>query len=141
MGMGTGMGMDADGTAAATPGAAAIPGGGQWAERDKLPAVTPRPGIEVRVVSGETLTSCWIRIDPETDLPIHAHPHEQIGVVVEGAIEVTIGGQTRRVGPGMAYAVPGGVAHGGRTGPEGVLVIESFAPVREDYLEAARRAE
>jgi quercetin dioxygenase-like cupin family protein len=122
-----------------TPGAAAAPGGGQWAEREKLPRVEPRPGIEARVVSGEQMTSCWIRIEPETELPAHAHPHEQIGVVVEGAVEVTIGGEARRVGPGMAYVVPGGVEHSGRTGPEGVLVVESFAPVREEYLAAARR--
>jgi hypothetical protein len=37
----------------------------------------------------------------------------------------------------MAYVVPGGVEHSGRTGPEGVLVVESFAPVREDYVAAA----
>ena len=123
-----------------TPGAERAPGGGgQWAERERLPRVEPRPGIEVRVVSGEQMTSCWIRIAPDTELPAHAHPHEQIGVVVEGAIAVTIAGETRRVGPGMAYVVQGGVEHSGRTGPEGVLVVESFAPVREEYLDAARR--
>lgn len=127
-----------DPTQTITAGAAPAPGGGQWTDRERLPVVSPLPGIEIRVVSGERLTSCWFRIEPNTALPAHAHPHEQIGMVVEGAVTVAIGGEERRVGPGMAYVVPGGVEHSGRTGPEGVLVVESFAPVREDYVAAAR---
>ncbi|HYO30465.1 MAG TPA: cupin domain-containing protein [Thermomicrobiales bacterium] len=117
-----------------TPREGSAGSGGRWARHDALPVVEPQPGITIRSVVGDKLHVAWIRIAPETALPIHRHPHEQIGVVLEGAIEVTIGGETRRVGPGDAYAVPGGVEHGGRTGEDGVLVLETFTPVRQEYL-------
>ncbi len=110
---------------------------GSWAHRDEAVPFSPSPGVEVRVVAGERLMTCWITLSPETDLPLHDHPHEQIGVVVEGAIEVTVGDETRRLGPGAAYAVPPHVRHGGRTGPEGCRLVESFSPPREDYLARA----
>ena len=117
-----------------TAGTGAAGRSGRWARHDALPVVEPQPGIAIRSIAGDRLHVAWIRIAPETALPIHHHPHEQIGVVLEGAIEVTIAGETRRVGPGEAYAVPGGVEHGGRTGAEGVLVLETFTPVRQEYL-------
>ena len=81
----------------------------------------------------------WIRIEPERELPIHHHPHEQIGVVLEGEIDLTIDGETRRVGLGGCYVVPGGLPHGGRTGAAGCLILESFSPPREDYLAGIAR--
>ena len=134
------MGTTRDGSSrvARTLGAETAPGGAQWARREALPTLEPRPGIAVQSVAGNQLHVAWIRIAPETALPLHSHPHEQIGVVLEGAIEVTIGGESRRVRPGEAYAVPGGVEHGGRTATEGVLVLETFTPVRDDYLGTPR---
>jgi len=103
-----------------------------WAHRDEAVPFSPAPGVEVRVVAGERLMTCWISLDPDTDLPLHEHPNEQIGVVLDGEIEVTVGEETRRLGPGGAYAVPSGVRHGGRTGGR---LVESFSPPRADYLE------
>lgn len=100
----------------------------------------PAPGVEVRVVAGEGLMTCWISLEPETALPLHDHRHEQIGVVVEGVIDVTIDGDTRRLGPGAAYVVPPHVRHAGATGSEGCRLIESFAPPREDYFDRSQAA-
>jgi len=119
-----------------TPDAEAGQAGGQWARRDDLPMVEPQPGIAVQSIAGDRLHVAWIQIAPETELPLHRHPHEQIGTVLEGAIAVTIAGETRRVEAGGSYAVPGGVEHGGTTGSEGVLVLEAFTPVRREYLDA-----
>lgn len=111
-----------------------------WANREELPSFSPSPGITAELVSGDGLMTVWMWIEPETSLAVHHHPHEQIGVVLEGAIAVTIGGETRRVGPGGAYVVPPDVPHGGLTGPEGCLVLESFAPPRETFLALAAAA-
>ena len=111
-----------------------------WATRDALPTFSPAPGIAAQAVSGGSLMSVWMRIEPETSLAVHAHPHEQIGVVLEGAITITIGDETRRAEAGHAYVVPPNLPHGGVTGPEGCLVIESFAPPREGFLALAAAA-
>jgi len=112
-----------------------------WANRAELPSFAPSPGITAELVSGKALMTVWMRIEPATTLAVHHHRHEQIGVVIDGAIEVTIGGETRRVGPGGAYVVPPDVPHGGVTGSEGCLVLESFAPPRETFLELVAAVE
>ena len=113
-------------------------GGAQWAEHDRLPEFSSAPGLHVRMISGDQMMSCWNRIDPNVSLARHAHPNEQVGVVIEGAVTVTIGEETRRLTAGMAYVVPGDVEHAAETGAEGVLLIESFAPPREGFIDLAR---
>ncbi len=49
-------------------------------------------------------------IDPIGGIPPHSHG-EQWGIVVEGEMELTIGGETKRYGPGDSYHVPAGVVH------------------------------
>ncbi len=111
-----------------------------WASRDDLPPFSPVPGIAFRVVAGDRLMVAWVRIDPHTTLAVHDHPHEQVGVVLEGAIDVTVGGETRSLGPGDAYVVPAHVPHGGATHAEGCLVLDTFSPPRADYLARAAEA-
>jgi len=55
--------------------------------------------------------------------PLHG---EQWGVVVEGEMELTIGGETRRYGPGDSYFIPAGVEHSA-TFLTHVRVIDVFA--------------
>lgn len=52
-------------------------------------------------------------IDPIGEIPPHSHG-EQWGVVVEGQMELTIDGQTRRYGPGDTYNIPAGATHSAR---------------------------
>lgn len=112
--------------------------GPTWVHRDEIPAFSAAPGVTLQVVSGAAAMTAWIAIEPNSRLAVHHHPNEQIGVVLDGAIEITIGDDTRRLGPGHAYTIPPDVPHGGVTGAEGCLVLETFAPPRADYLAAAR---
>lgn len=65
-------------------------------------------------------------------LPEHAHPHEQVAHVLSGEFELTIGGETQRLGPGMVAFVPPNVTHSGRALTE-CRIIDVFHPVRDDY--------
>lgn len=65
-------------------------------------------------------------------VPLHAHPHEQIGYVARGAIEFTIGERVQVLRAGDAYVIPGNVPHGCHA-LEDSLAIDIFAPVREEY--------
>ena len=49
----------------------------------------------------------------DVDLPEHAHA-AQVGFVLEGRIDLTIGGETRTYTRGDRYHVPAGVPHSGR---------------------------
>jgi len=99
----------------------------------EMPIRKPAEGIEMRVIHGERLTLAYFTFTPGTPLPEHHHPHEQIGTVVRGAIEVTIAGETRTVSAGGAYHIPANAVHSARCLQGPAEVIEVFAPVREDF--------
>jgi quercetin dioxygenase-like cupin family protein len=104
-----------------------------WRRQSDIPAFSPAPGIRVQPVIGESLMTCWIDMDPAAVVAEHSHPNEQLGVVVAGSIEITVGGETRTLEVGDAYAVAPDRLHRGVAGPDGVVLVETFVPVREDY--------
>jgi quercetin dioxygenase-like cupin family protein len=101
---------------------------------------SPVEGIQMQAIVGGTMMGNWVRIAPNSAMPRHEHPHEQFGVMLEGALELTIGDETRLLRPGTAYTIPGGVPHHARTLDEGCLVLDIFAPPREDYARMAEEA-
>lgn len=107
----------------------------------EVTSFSPLPGFDMQAILGGTMMANWVRIEPNKDMPRHQHPQEQFGVMLEGALELTVGDETRLVTPGMAYTIPGGVPHHARTREEGCLVLDIFSPPREDYLRMAAEAE
>lgn len=116
----------------------ALPADGGFYDIATLPGFVPAPGVQMNALTGARMMVNWVRLEPNGTVPDHSHPHEQIGFVLEGEIVMTIGDETRTVGPGNAYIVPGGVRHAGIGGPEGCLVVDVFSPVRDDYVEMAK---
>jgi mannose-6-phosphate isomerase-like protein (cupin superfamily) len=66
--------------------------------------------------------------------PPHSHPHEQIGYVVEGELNVFIGSEQARVGPGDFWVIPGGMQHTVQLLTKTARLVECFSPIREDFL-------
>ena len=79
-----------------------------------------------------TMTIGEVRIDANTVVPMHSHPHEQTTYVIDGRFEFTVDGETVILEPGMVALIPGGALHGGRTITE-CRVIDVFSPARDDY--------
>ena len=90
-------------------------------------------GITGRPVHGAGVTLALVELEPGIHLPEHAHANEQLGLVIEGSITFTIGGETRTLGPGGVWRIPGETPHFADVGPEGAVVVDVFAPVREDW--------
>jgi len=100
-----------------------------------LKDMTPRkpgPGVEMRVISGEKLTMVFFKLEPGAGVPLHAHPHEQVGTVLKGSIEFVVADEKRIIREGEAYRVPSNVMHGGKCGESPSEIIEVFSPARED---------
>ncbi|MBA2595059.1 MAG: cupin domain-containing protein [Chloroflexia bacterium] len=112
--------------------------GMSWVRRTEVPAFSPAPGIQVQPVIGESLMTCWIAMEPGAVVVEHSHTNEQLGVVVEGSVTITAGGETREMVVGDAYVVPSDVVHQGAAGANGVLLVETFVPIREEYAKAWR---
>ena len=112
----------------------------EYAIMADLPEFAPVAGVHMRPISGELGQINHIVLDPGAVVPQHRHTNEQLGYIVSGLITMTIAGETIPFGPGTGYRIAGNVEHGGVAGPEGCVVIDVFAPPREDYREAAERA-
>ncbi len=109
-----------------------------WVRRSEVPPFSPAPGIQIQPVIGEALMTCWIAMEPGAIVAEHSHANEQLGVVVEGSVSITAAGETREMVVGDAYVVPSDLAHSGVAGAEGVLLVETFVPIREEYAKAWR---
>jgi quercetin dioxygenase-like cupin family protein len=103
-----------------------------------LPGFEPAPGVQMNIMTGGAMMASWVRIQPGAGVPTHTHPHEQIGLVVEGTIEMTIGDDTRTLGVGHAYTIPGHHPHSAVGGPNGCVVLDIFSPPRAEYVAAAK---
>ncbi|MDP9363706.1 MAG: cupin domain-containing protein [Chloroflexota bacterium] len=104
-----------------------------WARKDDLPRFSPIAGLAMQSVTGGKLMANWVTIEPHRTVPRHQHPHEQLGVMLEGAMELTIGDETRLLRPGDAYTIPPNLPHGAATHEEGCVVLDVFTPPGEDY--------
>jgi unsaturated pyranuronate lyase len=94
------------------------------------------PGVTMRPLFGEGAMLNLLEFDPGARVPVHDHPHEQLGYVLEGELALEIDGVEHRLRPGDAYRIAGGTPHGARSdGP--CLVLDVFQPVREDYRQRA----
>lgn len=66
----------------------------------------------------------------------HSHTdHEQVGLITAGRFEVTVGDDTRVLGPGDSYHAARNVVHGVRALEDGTI-IDAFTPLRTDFLPA-----
>ena len=52
------------------------------------------PGVMLRTMWGEKVMLSVVEIDANSEVPMHEHPHEQAGMVLEGEFDFTIGGVT-----------------------------------------------
>ena len=63
----------------------------------------------------------------------HSHPHEQIGYVVKGRFQATVGDDSTIIEVGDSYHVPSNIVHGVVALEDGIL-LDVFTPQREDFL-------
>lgn len=93
---------------------------------------SPGEGVEMRIIAGKNMTLVFFSLAPGATVPEHSHPHEQIGTVVKGAIELTLAGKKKVVAAGDAYHIPGGAVHSGHNLDAAAEIIEVFSPARQD---------
>lgn len=89
--------------------------------------------VRARSVNGERLTLALVELAPGSVVPEHRHENEQMGMVVSGSVTFTVDGETRTLGPGGTWRIPSNRPHDVVTGPDGALVVDVFAPAREDW--------
>ena len=73
----------------------------------------PFPGVRGWLSQGKDNQVVFFEIEPIGEVPVHTHG-EQWGVVIDGEMELTIGGETRLMRSGDTFHVPAGVEHGAK---------------------------
>lgn len=92
------------------------------------------PGVEIRTTAGQGIMLSVVTFEPQSVVQDHSHPHEQMGMMVSGRLEFTVGGISRVLGPGEIWRIPGGVVHRVRALDGPAVALDVFHPIREDYL-------
>lgn len=93
------------------------------------------PGVTLRAIHGDRMMLSVVNLDTGSIVQEHAHPHEQLGYLVSGVVDFTVGGETRRLKAGDRWIIPGGVAHKVVTVEGPAVAIDVFHPIRDDYRE------
>ena len=97
--------------------------------------ITPRElvkGFTWRYIHGTDLTLGYVEIKAGNKLPEHRHVHEQITFIIEGQLDMMIGGKPCSLTAGMYYVIPSNVPHSAIAKTD-CKAIDVFNPVREDY--------
>ena len=98
--------------------------------------MTPRelcPGVTAKIAWGDKLMFSLVTLEPDAAVPEHAHPHEQMGMLLSGEMTLVVEGTPRALALNEMYLVPGGVRHAAKAGPGGAVALDAFAPPREEY--------
>ena len=91
------------------------------------------PGVDIFTTCGDRLMLSVVEFQPGAVVEEHSHPHEQLGLMLEGEMEFIIDGQSHHVRPGQMWRIPGGVKHKAIAGTQPVRALDVFYPIREDY--------
>ena len=94
------------------------------------------PGITTTVYTGDHAMLSVVRFEPGCKGSLHHHPQEQWGICLGGSGIRFQGEQAVAVGRGDFWRTPGGVPHTMESGPEGLVVLDVFAPPRREYEKA-----
>jgi quercetin dioxygenase-like cupin family protein len=93
------------------------------------------PGLIARALTGAEATMAQIELEPNIDVPEHSHVNEQIGILLRGSLTFRIGDESRNLEPGGTWIIPAHVPHSVTAGPDGAMLVEVFAPARDDWAD------
>ena len=103
------------------------------------PKIIQMPGLETTILTGlqnEKMMMVLNSTLPGHTVPLHSHPHEQVGMVYSGKAKLRIGDEERIVQKGDFYCIPSNVPHSDTClGDEPFVMLDIFYPVRKDFIE------
>ena len=94
-----------------------------------------KPDLRRRLVTGERMMVAEVELDAGCVVPKHAHMHEQLTGVVEGALHFTLGedgDEEVTVSAGEVIHLPSHLPHAA-VARERTRVLDLYSPPREDW--------
>ena len=97
------------------------------------------PGVRLHAIGGEQVLLCRVSYERGTTVRRHAHEHtEQVMVITEGDVTMTVGDETQTLRAGDVVVVNRGVEHELRS-EHGCTFFEALSPVPLDHVEDRER--
>jgi mannose-6-phosphate isomerase-like protein (cupin superfamily) len=96
-----------------------------------LPVGERLPGWKGRTLNSGTMTFVHYSIDAGAAVPEHCHSNEEVWTVLEGELEVTVGGDSVVAKPGFVAIVPPFAAHSVKAVTKAKAIVTD-SPVRLD---------
>jgi quercetin dioxygenase-like cupin family protein len=90
------------------------------------------PGITGYYAHGNSMTFGYVELKTGSSVPMHHHMHEQITYIIEGELDMIIGGEQCLLTAGMYHVIPSDMPHSANAKTD-CKIIDAFSPVREDY--------
>ncbi len=90
------------------------------------------PGITGYYAHGNSMTFGYVELKAGSSVPMHQHMHEQITYIIDGQLDMVIGGESCLLTAGMYQVIPSNTLHSAIAKTD-CKVIDTFSPVREDY--------
>ena len=106
---------------------------------EEIPFVHLAEGVRFKPVFGKAMLFNYVFFEPHSVAPMHQHPEEQIGTILEGEYEFEMGGVAKMMRPGDVYVVPPNVPHTARTYDSRCFAIDIFSPPRSGFREMLDR--
>ena len=97
-----------------------------------LQEIERRPGWHGRFFDSASMTFGHYDFKKGADIHSHSHDQEEVWNVIEGELEVTIGGQTQVAGPGGVAIVPPNTEHFVRALTDGKAIVVDY-PLRTEF--------
>ena len=91
------------------------------------------PGVTIRTCAAERMMLSLVDLQPGSVVAEHSHPHEQVGMLLQGRATFFIGDEQRTLGPGDFYRIPGNVRHRVVVHEEPSKALDIFYPIRDEY--------
>jgi quercetin dioxygenase-like cupin family protein len=89
--------------------------------------------VRIATCAGEHVQFSLVDIPAGGVVGEHSHANEQMGIVLAGRLVFTIGGETKTLGPGDLFRIPGGVPHSVVALDQPVKALDVFYPIRDEY--------
>lgn len=105
---------------------------------DEIPYEEVKEGLQRKIIHTSTLMTVLIDFSSgpwEEAEPPHSHSHEQTSYVAEGEIIFYCEGEPdQQLKAGDMFAVPSGKKHTIKLLTKTARLVDSFNPIREDFL-------
>lgn len=103
-----------------------------FVDTKELTVIERLPGWYGRYFHSPSMTFAYYDFRRGSSIHEHFHPQEEVWQVIEGELELTVGGKTRIARAGMAAIIPGDVPHSVKALTDGRAIVVD-TPLRAEF--------